>query len=1119
MNRLITVTAALITLLTCIVVFSQEPKLVLPVGHGYFLDKVAISGSGERTITMSEFDGAVLWDNRSKRILKKFPVKSDEEKFKSAALSFTGDYVLIGTNKEFRISRLDEENYFQPGLIDIQKAALGNSSNIMATMKSTRLLVWDLETKTKKIELNTGQVHTDFIFSQDDEKIISWLSGMRSEIRLWNIKTGKQISQFSVPKKITRLLINNEGSRIILETDDQNVQIYNASNAALLATIPFATLEESPFNQNNSKLLVNSKDKLSWWNLADGKFINEIKFPYYSVYNKSFFTGKEKDKLCIINSTSITIWNIHTLKQEAEISNTKNAFAESVSVHHGKSLAAITFYENNKALLLELNPQLKLSTLKGSSGPVLEVSLVGKKNQLLVSTLQNTSAWHPETGKQVVSLENAEDLYAYSVSPDDKYLAGITGQKNQKIRLWSLGTGKRLGIFQGDLDSGKQSHILDGLSFNKRGTEMVAGDEEGNLHFWNFPKGRKLLTKKLHSSSINAVDFNPSDSLLATGGHLSELKIWNANDLKLIKDIRLFPNVTVDKLKFSPDGNWLVASFFPRDFLLIINPNKDYSMNYIEFPGSIVDFKFSTIDNSLLIATHKVVYSLDKWYHKKIVFEADSNKRISSAVWTTDHKSIVVVYDDNAIELRTAAGKLIYTFYNFNSADYFSKIPSGYYQSSTNAAKLLHYVTKDLKVISFEQLDLKYNRPDKVLEAIGNTDTALIKSYRKAWEKRIKKLGIDTMAFRDGYSVPEADFVNRDAVEYEQKTGTLQLHIKGMDSTYKLDRFNIWVNESPLFGQRGISIRKKNSNSIDTTITIKLSQGENRIVTSITNVNGTESYRMPLYVNYTPAVKQKESLRFIGIGIDQFADSKYNLKYSAKDIRDLSKKLKEKYKENIVIDTLFNENVTTENVKALKQKLQHTTVNDKVIVSYSGHGLLSKEYDYYLSTYNINFEKPEQNGLPYDELENLLDSIPARKKLMLIDACHSGEVDKDELTRIDSINKTSEVKGLKPVAYKKEGQLGLKNSFELMQSLFVNVGKSTGATIISAAAGTQFALERNDLKNGVFTYSILEAMQKYPTIKISELKKIVGERVEQLTNGLQKPTSRNENIAVDWSLW
>ena len=54
--------------------------------------------------------------------------------------------------------------------------------------------------------------------------------------------------------------------------------------------------------------------------------------------------------------------------------------------------------------------------------------------------------------------------------------------------------------------------------------------------------------------------------------------------------------------------------------------------------------------------------------------------------------------------------------------------------------------------------------------------------------------------------------------------------------------------------------------------------------------------------------------------------------------------------------------------------------------------------------------------------------------------------------------------------------------------------------------------------NGVFTYSILEALNKYPSIKISELKKIVGERVEQLTKGLQQPTSRSEVMVVDWSL-
>jgi hypothetical protein len=97
----------------------------------------------------------------------------------------------------------------------------------------------------------------------------------------------------------------------------------------------------------------------------------------------------------------------------------------------------------------------------------------------------------------------------------------------------------------------------------------------------------------------------------------------------------------------------------------------------------------------------------------------------------------------------------------------------------------------------------------------------------------------------------------------------------------------------------------------------------------------------------------------------------------------------------------------------------------------------------------------------------------------------------------------------------------LKNSFELMQRLFVNVGKSTGATIISAASGTESALEKGELKNGLFTYCVMEALdnKNFLSIKISELKKIVGTQVEALSHGLQKPTFRNETIAVDWVLF
>jgi hypothetical protein len=98
-----------------------------------------------------------------------------------------------------------------------------------------------------------------------------------------------------------------------------------------------------------------------------------------------------------------------------------------------------------------------------------------------------------------------------------------------------------------------------------------------------------------------------------------------------------------------------------------------------------------------------------------------------------------------------------------------------------------------------------------------------------------------------------------------------------------------------------------------------------------------------------------------------------------------------------------------------------------------------------------------------------------------------------------------------------------------MNELFVNVRNNTGSVIISAAGGQQSALEGDTVKvdgksieNGAFTYCVLEYLKMHEgdkeALTVNKLKNYVEKRVEEITNGKQQPTSRQETMEIDWGL-
>lgn len=329
----------------------------------------------------------------------------------------------------------------------------------------------------------------------------------------------------------------------------------------------------------------------------------------------------------------------------------------------------------------------------------------------------------------------------------------------------------------------------------------------------------------------------------------------------------------------------------------------------------------------------------------------------------------------------------------------------------------------------------------------------------------------------------------------------------------------------PLYGSDGRAI---NSKSAALNIEVPLRNGRNSIELFATDEDKINSKRQLFEVNYK-AQPTKPVLHLVAVGISdyKFID---DLTYAEKDAMDLISLFDSTNTHSLIKKyELTNEAASRENLFAIKDKLVKSNVDDMVILSLAGHGVISNDLTWHfaLHEFDSNFEQ----GFTFEDIETLFDGIPARDRLILIDACHSGEIDQEDL-RLASVSNVEfgevNFRSFPSFGEKVGGKsnLGLENSFQVMKQLFVNFKNNTGASVISSAGGVEFALENDEWSNGVFTYSFINGLEsgKADTnrdgkILVSEIRDYVFQEVQNLTNGQQRPTSRNENLSNDFVIW
>ncbi|MBK6953757.1 MAG: caspase family protein [Crocinitomicaceae bacterium] len=671
-------------------------------------------------------------------------------------------------------------------------------------------------------------------------------------------------------------------------------------------------------------------------------------------------------------------------------------------------------------------------------------------------------------------------------SPDEKYLA-VLGSGDSAISIISLET------------------------FEFVNKLLTPAPTTGNLRF---------------VYEANSLAFSPDGKYLAVCFNTSKTFVFNTADWNLV-----FENVLPDNLgysreafvNFSSDGQYMIVNS-----MFGVKKYNTSQFDVLQTEKLKIDGQSAPMDKP----SDYAITLKDDYIYFENLFTGTAIKSLHASPKQITHISIS---PKGKVGITFKSGQFMIMDPSTGREDllmvadgdnYIMKTKENFYKVSKEGYDLVTFRIGN-RAYPFEQFDAVFNRPDLVLKKMECTDTALMTLYEMAYQKRIKKLGLQPSTTVSLTDIPTAKITNLINIPAVTEKVSIPVSIDFADSK-SLTSYNIFINNVPIYGKKGKLITGKTKLTV--TEEIGLVYGMNKIQIGCRNSAGYESLMQTIYVEKTGA-EPKKDLYLITIGTSEYKDSRYNLNYAVKDAQDLVTLFSSNSSgiyNSVKTKSLFNQEVTTTNVEALKTFLSTSKPDDVVMLFVAGHGVLDKNFDYYFGTYDMDFTNPSVKGLAYEKLESVLDGIKALKKILVMDTCHSGEVDKEDVFFVEV---TEEKENTEDISFRAVGD-AVQNKesgatpTRLAGELFNDLRRGTGSTVISSAGGAEFAMESDQWRNGLFTYCLINGLQSKTadlngdgSIMLLELQEYLVTKVTALSSGKQIPNTRIQNLELDFRFW
>ena len=394
---------------------------------------------------------------------------------------------------------------------------------------------------------------------------------------------------------------------------------------------------------------------------------------------------------------------------------------------------------------------------------------------------------------------------------------------------------------------------------------------------------------------------------------------------------------------------------------------------------------------------------------------------------------------------------------------------------------------------SGDQLFDSLHRPDLLQRSLetGKTTTELAQELNLHFDLQDALRGTPVVRiaeFKDGSSV---------------ETPEISVHVIATDLGHGVHNLALYHNGKRV-PEAGPMVKVRNGEqAYEKVFVISMIPGVNSLMAQAANEKKTLSSPAEIKLNYQ-GVQVSSTLHILAIGLNHYANPKYNLTYCVPDIEATAKAFQQRAGglfAEVKLHTLTDDQATKVNLQAKFAELAKTVKpSDLFILCYAGHGVMGeplKKGDdamFYLVPHDVTrlYGDPEllaEKAVSRTDLQDWCAAVPARKQLMLLDTCQSGGL-------VDSY--------------------AMRGAAE--EKALAQLARATGTVVIASTGAEAFARESKTIGHGIFTQVVLDGLNdakadgnKDGKITVKELETYISEAVpelsKKLTNTPQFPTS------------